>query len=208
MIDNIISFAICILFLFYIFYRIYLSYNSKFELGENLATKINDIDNSKSVIYLDRHNIECPIKSGINKFKFINNSNNKINYDYTCSKGGNLEDNIIVKETPKNEGLTAMVNLDRHDVKCDSNQILNQFRLIRPDSKSINYKYSCISSKKPLQCRQLNTPLYNRIQIDNTNNLANLEPSCEKNEVIQSFKLIRNMENGKDQIGYQYTCCQ
>jgi hypothetical protein len=163
--------------------------------------------------YLDRHNLTCKTKSGINKFQYIlgdqtkDDTKNTFQYKYTCTNGGELEDTLITKTTTANDdGGGNYYHLDRHDVACGSDEILNQFVLKRPETGKINYSYNCIKSKKPLTCRKVETTKVNNVDGDNTKNLKNHNISCADDEVLQSFLLTRGTPNTL--VGYDYTCCK
>lgn len=203
-------------------YQAYLSYISPkpdsktnaitFNLGESKETTLNEIGDSQSQ-FLDRHKIECPKKTSINKFKYElgdqtkNETKDKFQYKYTCTKDGDLEDTLIPKTTPENDrGGGDFVYLDRHNIECGKDEVLNSFKYERQGADKIYYSYNCIKSKKPLTCRQVKTDLSISVDADNTKNLKNLNPSCLNNEALQSFKFIRGENNTK--IGYDYKCCK
>lgn len=204
-------------FLCYIAYITYQNKNTtnevKFKLGNVKSTNWNDTSDNNDNIFLDRHNIICDKKSGINKFKYVlgdpnnNDQKNKLKYVYTCSQGEELEDSLIAKSTESTLDDNQNFKIfDKHDVKCSTDEILNQFKVNRPSNTTINYSYNCIKSKKPLKCRNLKTSLVTKNDADNTRNLKNLEPICAEDEVLQRFQLFQN--DNKTSIGYDYTCCK
>jgi hypothetical protein len=184
----------------------------KFKLNDSKSTAFNALGDSENY-YLDRHNLTCETKSGINKFQYIlgdqtkDDTKNTFQYKYTCTNGGELEDTLITKTTTANDdGGGNYYHLDRHDVACGSDEILNQFVLKRPETGKINYSYNCIKSKKPLTCRKVETTKVNNVDGDNTKNLKNHNISCADDEVLQSFLLTRGTPNTL--VGYDYTCCK
>lgn len=188
--------------------------SATFTLGDSKETGLNDVGgNGFPSEFLDRHKIECPKQTSINRFKYElgdqtnNNTKDKFQYKYTCTKGGELEDAIISKTTPENErGNGDFVYLDRHNIECGTNEVLNSFEYKRQGADKIYYSYNCIKSKKPLSCRQVKTDLSLVVNDDNTKNLKNLNPLCSDNEALQAFKLVRGDNNTK--IGYDYKCCK
>lgn len=186
-----------------------------FNLGDSKETALNDANagNGFPSEFLDRHKIECPKQTSINRFKYElgdqtnNNTKDKFQYKYTCTKGGELEDTLISKTTPVNDRANGdFIFLDRHNIECGTDEVLNSFEYKRDGSDKIYYSYNCIKSKKPLTCRQVKTDLSLVVNDDNTKNLKNLNPLCSNNEALQSFKLIRGDNNTK--IGYDYKCCK
>lgn len=185
----------------------------KFKLNSAKSTALNDIGSNENY-YLDRHDITCGTKSGINKFQYIlgdqtkDNTKNQFQYQYTCTNGGDLDDTLRppITTTTNDAGTGNYYFLDRHAVACGSDEILNQFVLKRPDGGKINYSYNCIKSKKPLTCRKVSTKKVKTIEADNTKNLKNHNVSCADDEVLQSFLLKPG--DPYTEIGYDYTCCK
>jgi hypothetical protein len=102
-----------------------------------------DADGSGNVIFLDRHNVDCKRK-GINKFRLDRaGTEHNIRYNYTC--GDKELDKFKEKDTKFNRVSDGKsLYLDRHHVKCDDDEILTQFRLVKkPDKDEIRYDYVC-----------------------------------------------------------------
>jgi len=200
-----------------VIYNIYINKDEeskpKFTLGESKSTELNDIG-SKEHYFLDRHNVTCGNKSGINRFQYTlgdqtnNDTKDKFQYKYTCTNGGDLEDIDASKTTATNDGGNGNVYfLDRQEIICPSDEILNKFKLERPgEPNKIYYSYNCIKSKKPLTCRTAHTEKVNIVNDDNTKNLKNYNVSCAKDEVLQRFLLKRGTPDSL--VGYDYTCCK
>lgn len=119
--------------------------NSRSDI-ESSITKTTDFDEegSGNMLYFDRHNINCD-QSGINNLKLERDGKGKIRFSYACSKVPNIT-KCEKRTTAKNEdGGGNAFYLDRHNVKCNANEILTQLKLSRPDEKSIQYEYTCCS---------------------------------------------------------------
>jgi hypothetical protein len=118
-------------------------------------------DNNGSLVFLDRHNVECENNSVLSRFKLITEKDtSKIRYDYTCRFSNNPLICRVVKTTVnERDDAGNTVFLDRHDVRCDDDEVLSQFKLVNlPDevitlppfnirtnkpSKKIQYEYKC-----------------------------------------------------------------
>lgn len=198
----------CIL---YLILRYLIGNDNLFKIGESKSTTWNNTSDNNHLIFLDRHNIACGNKSAINKFKYIlgNSDNleeaNKFKYQYSCTSGGNLKDTKSLKST--NPSIDAEFSyLDKHDIRCETDEVLSEFQLQRPSDSTINYNYKCIKSNKPLTCRNLKTQPIIKNEIDGTRNLKNIEPSCNYDEAIQGFKIV--YDNSNNTFYYDYTCCK
>ena len=108
--------------------------------GTNKNTGSNDWGGGNTV-YLDRHNVDCGTKP-IAQFKLVRPAGNKIRYDYRCSnrpstgpcRGANTGWN---QESNKN------IYLDRHNVRCNSDEVITQFKLNRNGRGKFRYDYKC-----------------------------------------------------------------
>ena len=94
-----------------------------------------------NTIFLDRHNVNCG-KNPITKFRLVRPAGNKIRYDYTCNSkkvGGACRD----VNTGWNQESDKNIYLDRHNVKCNPNEVITQFKLNRDGKGKFRYDYKC-----------------------------------------------------------------
>ena len=94
-----------------------------------------------NTIFLDRHNVNCD-KNPIAKFRLVRPAGDKIRYDYTCNSkqvSGACRD----VNTGWNQESNMNIYLDRHDVKCDTGEVITQFKLNRDGQGKFRYDYKC-----------------------------------------------------------------
>ena len=112
--------------------------------GTNKNSGSNDWGGGNTV-YLDRHNVDCGTKP-IAQFKLVRPAGNKIRYDYRCSnrpstgpcRGAN---------TGWNQESSQNIYLDRHNVQCNSDEVITQFKLNRNGQGKFRYDYTCCKMK-------------------------------------------------------------
>lgn len=115
-------------------------------------------------------------------------------------------------KTPSNDwGVGNAIYLDRHDVTCGQNSVLNTFHLRRAQSGNappgtdahdqIYYDYTCLDGFRNTTSNQKETGA-NDWGGGNTIYLDRHEVNCDK-KFLNRFKLKRPSENT---IGYDYTC--
>ena len=112
--------------------------------GTNKNSGSNDWGGGNTV-YLDRHNVDCGTKP-IAQFKLVRPAGNKIRYDYRCSnrpstgpcRGAN---------TGWNQESSQNIYLDRHNVQCNSDEVITQFKLNRNGQGKFRYDYKCCKMK-------------------------------------------------------------
>jgi len=122
------------------------AYNCKnsdnISVARYLSTSYNDEGHGNS-IYLDRHHVSCPSDTALSRLQLQRDGKGKYRYDYRCShypSAGRCSN----RSTPNNDwGNGNMIFLDRHDVKCNPNEVLTSVRLVRPTSNTIRYNYTC-----------------------------------------------------------------
>lgn len=94
-----------------------------------------------NTIYLDRHNVNCG-NNPIARFRLVRPASNKIRYDYSCSKA-NSTGKCTNKNTGWNQESSQNYYLDRHNVKCGTNEAITQFKLQRDGKGKFRYDYRC-----------------------------------------------------------------
>lgn len=138
----------------------------------------------------------------------FNQEENK-NEDLDNSKELRILDTDDYYSTPKNDwGKGSIFFLDRHDVDCKTNKLLNNFFLM--GGGLINYGYYCVSNS------EITNQLINKqTRWDSTDEndrksihyLDRHTVDCGEGYGLQRFKLERNEENLK-QIRYNYRCAK
>jgi hypothetical protein len=121
------------------------SCNTANDIGSPISfgTGMND-EGGGNAIFLDRHDINCNNK-GISRIRLNRNGSGQFQFEYNCNNIPNLG-NCVQKTTQANEdGGGNSIYLDRHNVKCDDNQVLSRVHLKRPDANKIQYEYTCCS---------------------------------------------------------------
>lgn len=117
---------------------------------------------------------------------------------------------IFNKRTNDNDwGSNNIYYLDRHDVKCNPNEALQGFRLYRPASNKLSYKYVCKQSTEFVKEKSFYEDKTKANSVANdkhksANYLDRHDIQCKKGYALQRFKLDREGNN----IFYSYRCVQ
>ena len=102
-------------------------------------------DGNGNPLFLDRHDIDCGSGSVLGQFKLVQNPTDATQYySYTCHNTENPECRQVT--TPFNDDGGGHIHyLNRHNVKCEPNEALQQFKLVRnPDNLGqYQYQYTC-----------------------------------------------------------------
>lgn len=177
-----------------------------FVAGTQTATTF-DTDGGGNAIYLDRHNINCNGKA-LNQLRLNRNPANLSQYQfqYTCADGGELGPSVK-RTTPMNDyGGGNTIYLDRHDAKCDENEVMTSIQLKRSaDGRQWQWEYGCAPSKQtqPLTCRKDETKM-NYYGGGNAIYLDRHQVQCKPNESLKQLRLNRD---GGANYQFQYECC-
>lgn len=105
-------------------------------------TDYND-DGKGNLVYLDRHNIDCGKDLALAQFKLSRNPNNQYRYDYKCEKSLSPLQCRKVSTDVNQDGKGNATFLDRHNITCNEDEVISQFKLTRPDKNLIKYDYTC-----------------------------------------------------------------
>ena len=108
-----------------------------------------------------------------------------------------------VETGANDDGNGNALYLDRHDVRCGADEIMQSFKLVR-SGKKIKYVYSCC--KKTVQCTK--QYMNNGYTADGAGSMVYLDRQnvkCPDNGFISQFKLNRKSGGGK--YRYSYECC-
>jgi hypothetical protein len=128
---------------------IYYDYNcissGEFDLNKFGIEKKTVSEPLNSVKYLDRHDVNCGSDSVMSRAKLYN-KNGKWNYDYTCSENRSPLTCRKLSTSLNDNGANGKKSqfLDRHQIKCNSDEGLNQFTLVNVGNK-YRYDYTCCS---------------------------------------------------------------
>jgi hypothetical protein len=164
------------------------------------SIKVTKPNENGTAVFLDKHNVDCGLNA-VNQFK-LERHNDSIFYNYKCSKSDKLESPQQVNN-PKTELNASIIYLDRQNIKCGQDEVINNFKLNNALHNEWYYTYNCSKSKVPLTCRSVeseSTP-----QGSNASAVSPLHVQCEPNEVLSQF----NLHNaGNNQMTYKYTCCK
>jgi hypothetical protein len=125
-------------------YYDYTCLDGDFEKGIRKQTESTILD---SVRFLDRHDVKCGSDSLISRAK-LTNKNGKWNYDYTCSKSKNPLQCRNLSTTLNDSGNGKNHYLDRHQLKCNSDEGLGRFKLVNKGTKKYRYDYTCCKFPK------------------------------------------------------------
>ena len=106
--------------------------------------------------------------------------------------------------TPANDdGGQKTVYLDRHNLNCGNGSAISNFKLQRPSSNQINYKYQCVkSSAIGANGAQSSTPWGATNGDYSTNYLDRLDVKCPTGQGLTQFGLKRD----NDKLKYAFTC--
>jgi hypothetical protein len=116
--------------------------------GGNLGAEFEKTTNldsagSGNVIYLDRQGIDCGAGSVLTGMKYVRDiPNDGITYKYSCAPTPGLTCRDV-STLGFSDGSGNFRFLERHDVKCESDEALSSLRVGRPTPTEINYNYKC-----------------------------------------------------------------
>jgi len=160
---------------------------------------------------LDRHPVACDKNAALHAFRLQCAPGWKYQENFDCAPVtlGVSADTVLV-ETPFNEdGGGNHIYLDRHDVSCSGNYVLNSFRYVlhpnffKGDPRT-HYEYTCINTGGPSGV----ATRYTTWEGGGGGNLAFLDRAligCPGDELLQGFRYQRNPNNG-DEYRYVMKC--
>ncbi len=107
------------------------------------STGLNDQGGGNS-IFLDRHQVDCGEDGAITQFHLDSmGTNNKYQYNYRCIKMNKPMTSRMVTTPANDDGGGNSIYLDRHNVACADDEVMNYFTLYRPSDNQIAYSYRC-----------------------------------------------------------------
>jgi len=152
-------------------------------------------------IFLGRHDVDCG-DDGLNEFKFVENPDTKIKYDYKCLEGINSPS--TEKTTPEAPwGSSNTKFLKGLTVDCETKPI-SQFKYRFDNNNKIYYDYKCSDAPTSGTCRDAESEWSDAGNLNYF--LDGQTVSCKSDEVVSKFKLEMNPTD--DQWRYNYKCCK
>lgn len=94
-----------------------------------------------NTIFLDRHDVQCN-KHPIARFRLVRPKGNKLRYNYTCNSKKSTGP-CRKLDTGWNQESKHNIYLDRHNVKCNKDEVLTRFKLRRNGRGKFRYDYTC-----------------------------------------------------------------
>ena len=160
-----------------------------------------------SMIHLDRHNVDCG-SDGLTGFSLDKDGASKMLYNYKCRDGIGGSLSAEKNSGPNDWGNNDVIYLDRHTLDCGKKPIA-QFKLYRPQSNKIAYKYKCNETEATGACRELDVVSTVTGKRNKTDTLIEADPQCGEGEVLTKFKHYRaNPNTPNESAAYKYTCCK
>jgi len=178
--------------------------------GYSNQTPLSDAGEG-SVFYLDRHNVKCGTNQALTGFQLNRpNRGNEIQYLFDCMQSNAIGTNVKTKATAfaKTQDKGKSLNfLDRHDIVCPNGYAVQQFKLSRENSSSINiqYQYTCVE----VQTTSCTSKETSRTPFDDMTSfyLDRQSIFVPVGSVLTQFKLV-SFYDGKPGFKYAYTFCQ
>jgi hypothetical protein len=159
------------------------------------------------VIFLDRHNVECPKNSAINYVSIGQNGGN-IGINYRCIKSSAISNNCSNESTNWDSFSTSdgsIQFLDRHRMECsNSSSVLQQFQLQTDwNSKRMRFSYRCCSVSN-FNSTHSHRTLSTHVENDWRTNTFNRSDALEAGGfgALKGFKL--NTEYNPSRIFFEY----
>lgn len=116
---------------------------------------------------------------------------------------------VFNRRTPENDwGSNNIHFLDRHNVNCNPNEALQGFRLWRPASNKLSYRFACLENKKYIPATnfyedQTKPDIISKKKNNSANYLDRHLIQCKEGYALQQFQLARS---GPTDIYYKFRC--
>mgnify|MGYP000023396367 FL=1 len=112
------------------------------------STPFND-DGGGIPFYLDRHDINCD-KNPLSQFALVVNDNrNQIKYDYKCMVPTNTRPLTCRDEGSAPGPGDYLDYLDRHELKCNKDEVISSIKLERMSQAESRYRWKCCKPANP-----------------------------------------------------------
>merc|ERR1712032_1386624 len=161
------------------------------------------------IYYMDRQKPDCQAGSAMSYFYLERNGVNRdqIRYDFTCLNSGNINGHVQDKHTNWGpvDGGHSVNYLDKHNVDCPKDTLIQSFRVERSGSK-IRYSYKCAPAKI-LCCKSFTN---NKTDMGNKSTFyLDRQPVGKRNSKNYAFKQFwLRSSYSPDRIWYQYEMCK
>lgn len=164
-----------------------------------------------SIFFLDRLNVDVGPKKVLRQFLLYKPTEDQMAYKFDYSESPSISENTYVKYTEWNETdsdeKASIRYLDRHHLKCNNKDMIQQFQLEREGSNGsrIRYKYRCVkvNSRSCLETAEYFFDFHHR----STAQLSKYEMFIPPGYGINSFKLD-SMRSVKTIWGYSVKYCR
>lgn len=175
-------------------------------------TPANDDGGARSC-YLDRHRLECPSGSVLNRFRLTRPSSDSISYEYRCRQVNLPSCTDKTTDWTYNGGGDDIVYLDRQFVTCatmsfqtlfrwQTSSVLTTFQL-QTSGSTFRYAYRCCATGSSLSVQTYYTQWdYAGSASKNSVYLDRHDVSCGTNGMLVGFGLQRS----GSQVRYMYQC--
>lgn len=162
----------------------------------------------KDVFELANHDVDCPENTFLNNFQLVN-SESSIKYSFNCLKSKAIGKEIYESSTPIN--LTEKENkknksvnfLNRHNIECKNNYVLQRFKLIKHMDK-IHYIFRCVKAN----CNGNDNVKTNDVEVGkyDLENFKDLKFLIKENQAIKGFQLnvIESLWSNKYEYSINY----
>lgn len=100
-----------------------------------------------NTIFLDRHDADCGTDNVMTQIQLVRPTENQIQWKYTCApstQSQKLNCRQVTTDT-NDDGGGDSTFLDKHDIKCNSNEAISRLRLNRTNDKNYQFEYTCCS---------------------------------------------------------------
>ena len=108
----------------------------------NSQYKGGDWGKKSNTLYLDRHEPNCGDKP-ITQFRLHRYGSRKIYYKYKCGNVSTQNNACRNTSTPWNQESGSVHYLDRHYAKCNPDEYMTKFRLVRNGKGKFRYNFRC-----------------------------------------------------------------
>jgi len=176
------------------------------------ATSFN-ADGGGENIFFDRHSLNCGNRK-MTRWKLIRDSwHRNIKFLMTCCDTPGTGGCSWRSTRLNDDGGGESVYLDRHDVRCNSNEALSYWKLNRGPGgsgwgarrRTIKVDYKCCHTPDQGRCHSISTHL-NSDGGGNTVYFDRHDLKCPGSEVMQRWHL--NRMGTHNRVRFDYTCCR
>jgi len=162
-------------------------------------------DGHGHVVYLDRHNVQCPTDTAMTQFWLRRSGHTTDFFAFECGLIPSCSSSRGLTTPGNDDGRGNMIYLDRHNVECNYNEVMTQWRLYRPTHTTMSFAYTCCAPVKPLgTCTEKQTP----INVDGGGNTIYLDRHnvvCDTGTAMQSWRFVRRSHTTFNIV---YRCCK